>query len=384
MSTRWRAGRKGEAPAENHTGVAPESKGYAATSPAREPEDDEEDELQAALPEMVYPHRVQLVIDAVLRAVQMVDGAEVRAFGSSVNGFGEAASDVDLVLAATKASLAKGLELGKVSKRDLAPRSLGALQKYLRREGFRISERVLGAKVPILKMKFRDMDCDLSLNNLLPVFNTLLLKTYADLDRRVVDIARTFKQWAKDNEVHGAPYGHLSSYAFTLLSIFYMQVRGALPCLQCMAEASPEIYEENGRRFNVAMQTADHRKQHNAANGTEISFDGLVRFYHAEFQWGEWVVSVRKGYCLEVDQYPTLKMKPRDGVSKAEWAEVLHIEDPFDVQRNLNCVLNVGSNAKLWWALDSTFQALGSKTECVGARRVWRGRREGRMGPRTS
>ena len=52
---------------------------------------------RAALPTIPYPVRVQHVIRRVLQAASSVEGAEVRAFGSSVNGFGDSSSDVDVV-----------------------------------------------------------------------------------------------------------------------------------------------------------------------------------------------------------------------------------------------------------------------------------------------
>ena len=39
-----------------------------------------------------------------------------------MNGFGDGASDVDVVLSASKASLTEGLGLGRVSKKDPAAR----------------------------------------------------------------------------------------------------------------------------------------------------------------------------------------------------------------------------------------------------------------------
>ena len=40
--------------------------------------------------------------------------------------------------------------------------------------------------MPVLKLKLGADDCDMSVNNLLPVFNTRLLRAYVDLDARVV------------------------------------------------------------------------------------------------------------------------------------------------------------------------------------------------------
>lgn len=295
-----------------------------------------------------YPPEVADVISVALEAVSHIPGARVHAFGSTVNGFGDGYSDIDLVLEATKQALVQSLRLASnVSNKDLPKATLAALQQRLRTVGFRILERVLHAKVPVLKMVLGTTECDLSCNNLLPIFNTKLLKAYANLNQRVVSIVQHTKQWAKKNEVHGAPDGHLSSYAFTLLVIFYMQVRGALPCLQALAEDDPMYYQEGESKYNIAMEEFMPIPK----PSVQVSFRDFTRFFCHEFKWGTWVVSVRTGKCRHWKQYPDLKSNVRDGISTSELNEMVHIEDPFQTSRNLNCVLGPGSNAKLWFAL---------------------------------
>jgi len=306
--------------------------------------------IASVLPAFEYPPRVALIIAQVKRACRCVPGASVHAFGSAVNGFGDAASDIDLVLEASPSSLKKGLDLGKVSRKDIAPRTLAYMQRTLRKEGFIIVEKVLGAKVPILKLKYGRDDCDLSCNNLLPVFNTRLFKAYSDINHKIVGLTQTVKAWARRSSVHGASIGHLSSYSFSLMAIFYMQVRGALPCLQSAAVDFPKYYSEGGKTWNVAMDLSSPRGPH---PDVEVSFKDFVKFYLTEYTWGDGsVVSVRIGSCRGVDSFPSLKTKLRDGISAEEAEQMLHIEDPFDTSRNTNCVLAKGNTIKLWCALE--------------------------------
>lgn len=346
--------------------VTPET-GAVAASPDAEPrcdgaarwpaeglagpqEADEEEPPNTPLPRVRdYPPRVAEVIAAVEQVVSDIVGAAVHAFGSSVNGFGETTSDIDLVLEATKASLKHALDLGKkVSKRELAPKTLLRLQSRLMQARFEVMERVLGAKVPILKLRWYGTECDLSCNNLLPVFNTRLLKAYADGDPRCIDIVHQFKRWAKDRNCHGAAFGHFSSYSMTLMVIFYMQIRGALPCFQRVApDQSRSIYYEGSKRYDVTMDL-----DASAPNpGADVSFRDFAKFFIDEFQWGKQVVSIRRGERLLADEFPELRMNFRAETKPYEVEQMLHIEDPFDIVRNLNCVLSSGSNQKLWWAL---------------------------------
>lgn len=306
-----------------------------------------------ALPSMTYPSQVNFIIAQILRAATNVRGVEVRAFGSSANGFGDASSDVDVVLAATRASLVDGLGLGESG--DLAPRVLRKLERKLQDQGFKILQRILQARVPILKMSIqlpagKILECDLSVNNLLPVFNTKLLRAYADINPHVVTLVQTCKGWAKENGVHGAARGNLSSYAFTLMVIFFMQIRGDLPCLQANADSQPEWYFEDHKKFNVFI----HDESDYGDYSDDASFTDFIRFYSKDFKWGEWVVSIRTGQCLPLKKYPKLAKQPRKGVFQYEMDYFIHIEDPFDISRNLHCVLGPGKNEKLWDAFERT------------------------------
>lgn len=312
------------------------------------------------LPYVAYPASVDYVIKSVLDALPDVTGVEVRAFGSAVSGFGDETSDVDLVVAGTKSSLVKGLGLeGRITRHGLAPLVLKELRTRLQKRGFRFRTCILGVKTPILKMctesqlrdRPGDIECDLSVNNLLPVFNTALLKAYSNIDSRSVEVTQVCRRWAKAQGVHGAPLGHLSSYAFTLMVIFYMQVKGALPCLQYRAQMEPKIFKEGGKEYNVAI--ADRASMAwEPVEEAAITFSGFVRFFCEEFKWGEGVVSVRTGQCLGKKDYPRLQMRPKRGMTLQELDELIHIEDPFDVERNLNCVLDATHNAKLRSALE--------------------------------
>ena len=126
---------------------------------------------------------------------------DMQLYGSRLNGFGENA-DVDATVL--------------VPGRDAVPvlqMLEGALPRLL--PYYVVLERVYAARVPILRLRGNGLDFDLSVNNLLPVWNTSLLKSYAELDPRAVTLVRAVKRWAKVAEVVGAPSGNLSSYALT-------------------------------------------------------------------------------------------------------------------------------------------------------------------------
>merc|ERR1719265_3129290 len=102
-----------------------------------------------------------------------------------------------------------------------------------------------------------EQQSDVTINNLLPVYNTRLLKSYALLDHRVVTVVREVKKWAQEIGLHGADKGHLSSYSFTLLGIFYFQVKAPLPSVQALAETQSTYADSSGRVFDVSMAPYD-------------------------------------------------------------------------------------------------------------------------------
>jgi len=57
------------------------------------------------------------------------------------------------------------------------------------------------------------LSCDICVNNLLAVVNTKLLRDYAQIDRRLRQLAFIVKHWAKIRRVNETYQGTLSSYA---------------------------------------------------------------------------------------------------------------------------------------------------------------------------
>jgi DNA polymerase sigma len=57
------------------------------------------------------------------------------------------------------------------------------------------------------------LSCDICVNNLLAVVNTKLLRDYAQIDRRLRQLAFIVKYWAKIRRVNETYQGTLSSYA---------------------------------------------------------------------------------------------------------------------------------------------------------------------------
>lgn len=239
----------------------------------------------------------------------------VRAFGSTESGFDTSNSDLDLVVYRTDKD-----------DRIQAKQVLGQLRKALRKVGWiTLTEAIFGARVPILKMKYRgDLEVDLSACNIYPLRNTQLLKSYASISAQVVDIVVFVKMWAKHEEVSGAAFGHLSPYAWTLLVIYFLQIQLGLPCL-CVNSFGKIPSSTDSPPMHEDTQQVPEWTCHLPPIAILNNF---FEFYTRNFDWENEVASIRIGRRSQTHEFPTLKASIYG-----------NIEDPIQTERNLTCAL---------------------------------------------
>ena len=92
--------------------------------------------------------------------------------------------------------------------------------------GMRNVVAITSAKVPIVKLFHHQcqIEADISLYNVLARKNTRLLSLYVDLDPRCKTLGYMVKMFAKICDIGDASRGSLSSYAYILVMISYLQV----------------------------------------------------------------------------------------------------------------------------------------------------------------
>lgn len=249
----------------------------------------------------------------------------VTPYGSAVNGYSTSASDLDVVVHSVDTS-------GETKPILIELTSILQDSKL-----FRVEAQILGARVPILKVLYHGMEVDLSVNNMRPLLNTRLLKAYASLDKRVAQLGVVVKLWANSTNICGSSKGHLSSYAFVLMSIYFLQVSDTrLPCLQ-QGGMLDNIFEKDDEiETQVREESAD-----GWALDEDLSLYTLVckffEFYTQDFKWGSEVVSIRLARRLNADAEEfNLLARHNDCGDKCPRID---IEDPFDRSRNLSDVL---------------------------------------------
>jgi len=295
---------------------------------------------------------------------KMIPEVEVVGFASGdlVRGtaFGVAVPEVDVVVSVNPTVLAARLQ-SRLSQRSPMASQLDArkLQKSairactdrlvsaggfkFRRSAFRGQEPKVTLLAPAsLGIYDEAIPIDFSVNSTTPLYNAALLTECGQIEPRAKALILLVKRWAKDRGVCHAAKGHLSPYAWSLLTIYYLQVgvteEGALlPPLDKFALskgllgppglAAPEVSALPSRRTSVT--------------GKQVGelFRDFVTFYSKTFDWRNEAISVRTGKRGPPDlALPLHIVLHEDGVSSQVGPS---IEDPFEMKRNLGeCTTN--------------------------------------------
>ena len=143
--------------------------------------------------------------------------AVLTVFGSSVNGFAFAKSDLDISL--TFRNVPTDTDLDAI---DIIE---GLAERLKKMNGVKNIQPITSAKVPIIKFLHYEyhVEGDISLYNILAQENTRMLRLYSLIDIRVRILGYMVKLFAKICDIGDASRGSLSSYAYILMLIHYLQ-----------------------------------------------------------------------------------------------------------------------------------------------------------------
>ncbi|XP_075067173.1 terminal uridylyltransferase 7 [Mixophyes fleayi] len=255
-------------------------------------------------------------------------GARLNLFGSSKNGFGFKQSDLDICM--TFDGLETAEELDSIW-------TIEELARHLRKhQGLRNILCITTAKVPIVKFYHArsSLEGDISLYNTLALHNTHLLASYAAIDPRVKYLCYIMKVFTKICDIGDASRGSLSSYAYTLMVLYFLQQRNppVIPVLQEIYPDGhkPEILVDGWHVYffakleDLEKYWPDYGKNKESVGELWL---GLLRFYTEDFDFKEHVISIRRKSLLTT--------------FKKQWtSKYIVIEDPFDLNHNLGAGLS--------------------------------------------
>ncbi|XP_077417749.1 terminal uridylyltransferase 7 [Vanacampus margaritifer] len=279
------------------------------------------DDLEVAVRECILQD-----LEAFVR--RQFPGARLQLFGSSKNGFGFRQSDLDICMVREGQDSMDDADCINIIER---------LAKLLRKHpDLRNILPITTAKVPIVKFYHirTGLEGDISLYNRLALHNTRLLALYAAIDRRVKILCYVMKVFAKMCDIGDASRGSLSSYAYTLMVLFFLQQRDPplIPVLQELydGDKKPEVLADGWNVYFFDDLKALPSRWPQYGKNTETVGElwlGLLRFYTEEFDFKEYVVCTRQ--------------KARLTTFNKQWtSKYIVIEDPFDLNHNLGAGLS--------------------------------------------
>ena len=249
---------------------------------------------------------------------ELFPDSSLQLFGSSVNGFGFRNSDMDICMKLGGHHDEEGLtdaEVRKVIER--------LATKFRSHRDLTSVIPITTAKVPIVKFTYvhqngggrgagggiTRVDGDISLYNTLALHNTRMLAMYADMDPRVRIIGYVMKVFAKLCDIGDASRGSLSSYAYIILALHFLQQRQppVIPVLQEIDNLDSEGKQKktivdgwnawyfSGSEDELKSLWPDYGKNKESVGELWI---GLLRYYTEEFPIKDRVVTIKQSASL--------------------------------------------------------------------------------------
>lgn len=258
----------------------------------------------------------------------VIDGAQVAAFGSAVNGLWTPQSDVDVCIrvpgsntrnAQIQALRKVAAELNKCSSHYMEPR--------------------FGAQVPILHWAPRmpgGVACDISVNNILAVANSRLLGRYVRFDNRMRTLGFCVKAWASARGINDRSKGTMSSFSLVLMVVNFLQRRDPpiLPSFQDIAfsRSMPAVYI-SGVDTRYCTDPVEVEKEMTYLRNGKLPNDESVGFLLFEF-FRHYAHEYKRG---------TIRIRDTRSVlpPETELGPFLQIDNPFEVGKD---VANVDSS----------------------------------------
>jgi hypothetical protein len=143
---------------------------------------------------------------------------KIQKYGSFVNTFMVDIGDTDIDICIVPKCSLSVFQINYLEnlKKGIIKQNLGAIHKVI------ITNSFILLKITYSQTKSK-FNVDITVHNMLPIFNTYLIRLYGLFDQRFHIMGIYLKYWAKTNNIHGALDNYLSSYALLLMMIHFLQ-----------------------------------------------------------------------------------------------------------------------------------------------------------------
>ncbi|KAI1727240.1 cid1 family poly A polymerase domain-containing protein [Ditylenchus destructor] len=243
---------------------------------------------------------------------------KLSAFGSVVNGFGSKSSDLDMCLWSTTEKPLDNDVLNEI-------RSI-----FDGNENFEDVLHIEKATIPIIKFtsKKYDVSCDICIENRLAIYNSELLLNYSKFDDRVPKLGLALKHWAQSLAINDASKDTISSYAYMIMLIHYLQRCTSANILPFLQESIVGGEEIEGCNVNFEKHCTFSSKVKQCSVG-EL-FYNFFHFYNV-FNTKRNVIQIRTRKQLLKSKLLKSSALQDDINQKLP----LYVQDPFRCVRNL-------------------------------------------------
>lgn len=259
-----------------------------------------------------------------------LNGSQLHAFGSTQSRTSLGVGDLDLCLVVNAPSPRKILNKVRNILNDLDMTEIEVIGR---------------AKVPIIKFKDPEtgLPIDISVNNELALYNTELIRAYADTHPMVRNGVLSIKYWASSRAINQAFMGTLSSYAWTLLAIGSMQADPQIGLPNLQKNAEPNVLDLDDT-YDVGFHSKPVSPwKPNMDHAT--CFVSFIRRFVFDWPFEHDVVSIRNGGTVSRSEKGWAEGEPDawtllpDHLDRRLGEHSMPIEDPFSLNHDLSRVL---------------------------------------------
>ena len=259
-----------------------------------------------------------------------LNGSQLHAFGSTQSRTSLGVGDLDLCLVVDAPSPRKILNKVRNILNDLDMTEIEVIGR---------------AKVPIIKFKDPEtgLPIDISVNNELALYNTELIRAYADTHPMVRNGVLSIKYWASSRAINQAFMGTLSSYAWTLLAIGSRQADPQIGLPNLQKNAEPNVLDlDDTYDVGFHSKTVSPWKP-NMDHAT--CFVSFIRRFVFDWPFEHDVVSIRNGGTVSRSEKGWAEGEPDawtllpDHLDRRLGEHSMPIEDPFSLNHDLSRVL---------------------------------------------
>lgn len=318
--------------------------------------------LQGACQNEIQNEKIRREVE---RSIQLLwSDASVYLFGSAATKLiiESETTDLDLVvILSSQSTVFRKASASLVHKlKDHLESIVSTQSLFSKSKSVRFSV-ITNARIPIARLCIeyddRNQQIDICINNIAALWNTKLISYWIGQGEEHSLIAENYvyivslwvRCWMKQlKRRKNAFISELSSYGLQLLILFFFQQKypGSVPKIDLHEQyqqqetafaSNPLSVDFESIHENIDIQAGAHNafrwRNNNSRKETLILLMEFFHYYCFEFNWNDWVVSLRFSSILS----KKAKSWNRSG---ARWREeALSLEDPIEIERDLGILL---------------------------------------------